>query len=515
MVVTNDQYANITLWDVGTASPNWTWTLGAAGTGDPDAGSLHVSRLGNGNELRVELVDGGPRPAPVAPGWPEGMIGELDFSNDGRSIYSLIFGVTAFDVGTGAIRWRATGPTSQFQIAELRDGALLHGNRIIREGEIEVLDIDATSSSRTAPTPDGATLIVAGPDGLTLWSLEGEQLIATSLDRGAINAATVDAGGTRLAGFNDEDLGQNVLWDLSDGRPIDDPSIEGIGPWRSFTTGGQFFSYHGIAPRVIELRDPATLEALGPPLPPQTWASVELSPDRSLVAVGNIFETEIDIYDVETAELLQTLSEPLPTDTGSGVWWIEFSPDGTRLVTSNLGGLVVWDTMTWEATHELVEPEDEAYNHVTFSPDGTELAIGTEEGSVLLYDLRSRETRLLATGVAVPRGIYHDNSLEFSDDGRYVVIAGETANIIDAGTGQLVGTAFENDGLSKATIAHGGRYLVTGDADRIHVWELRPENWPGLACRAAGRNMTLAEWERFGPPGEPYHATCDEWPTAV
>jgi WD40 repeat protein len=142
--------------------------------------------------------------------------------------------------------------------------------------------------------------------------------------------------------------------------------------------------------------------------------------------------------------------------------------------------------------HELVEPEDEAYNHVTFSPDGTELAIGTEEGSVLLYDLRSRETRLLATGVAVPRGIYHDNSLEFSDDGRYVVIAGETA-----------------------TIAHGGRYLVTGDADRIHVWELRPENWPGLACRAAGRNMTLAEWERFGPPGEPYHATCDEWPTAV
>ena len=515
LVVTNDQYANITLWDVGTVSPVWTWTLGAAGTGDADAGSLHVARIENGSELRVELVDGGPRPAPVATGWPQGIVGALDFSSDGRSVYSLIAGVTALDVETGALRWQATGLTSQLQIAELPDGSLLHGNRSIRDGEIEPFDFDILPSSRTAATPDGSTMIAANADGLTLWALHGEQLIATSLDRGAMNQATVDASGKRLAGFAIPGLAPNVLWDLSEERPVDDPSAEGIGPWRSFTTGGEFFSYHVGEPRLIELRDPVTMERLGPPLPPQTWASVELSPNRSIVAVGDIFDTAIDIYDVETAELLRTLAEPLPTDTGSGVWWIEFSPDGTRLVTSNLGGLVVWDTTTWQATHEIIEPEDEGYTSVTFSPDGTELAIGTQEGSVLLYDLGSRDTRLLTTGVAVPRGIYHENSLEFSDDGRYLIVAGQTANMIDTGTGQLVGAAFENGGLNTATIAHGGRYLVTGDADRIHVWELRPEKWPDLACRAAGRNMTLAEWERFGPPGEPYHATCDEWPTAV
>ncbi len=27
-----------------------------------------------------------------------------------------------------------------------------------------------------------------------------------------------------------------------------------------------------------------------------------------------------------------------------------------------------------------------------------------------------------------------------------------------------------------------------------------------------GRNLTLEEWERFLPPGEPYRATCEQWP---
>ena len=27
--------------------------------------------------------------------------------------------------------------------------------------------------------------------------------------------------------------------------------------------------------------------------------------------------------------------------------------------------------------------------------------------------------------------------------------------------------------------------------------------------------LVRGEWERFGPPGEPYRAACDEWPTAV
>jgi hypothetical protein len=36
---------------------------------------------------------------------------------------------------------------------------------------------------------------------------------------------------------------------------------------------------------------------------------------------------------------------------------------------------------------------------------------------------------------------------------------------------------------------------------------LDPDDWSDAACQAAGRNLTLEEWEHyFGE--EPYHRTC-------
>ena len=32
-----------------------------------------------------------------------------------------------------------------------------------------------------------------------------------------------------------------------------------------------------------------------------------------------------------------------------------------------------------------------------------------------------------------------------------------------------------------------------------------------MACDIAGRNLTRAEWAQY-LPGEPYHATCKQWP---
>ncbi len=45
------------------------------------------------------------------------------------------------------------------------------------------------------------------------------------------------------------------------------------------------------------------------------------------------------------------------------------------------------------------------------------------------------------------------------------------------------------------------------------VWNLDLERWPEIACQAAGRNLTIAEWEQYGAAGEPYIATCPQWPS--
>jgi hypothetical protein len=44
-------------------------------------------------------------------------------------------------------------------------------------------------------------------------------------------------------------------------------------------------------------------------------------------------------------------------------------------------------------------------------------------------------------------------------------------------------------------------------------WDLDPDVWQRKACRAAGRNLTGAEWREY-LGDEAYRATCPDWPSA-
>jgi hypothetical protein len=79
---------------------------------------------------------------------------------------------------------------------------------------------------------------------------------------------------------------------------------------------------------------------------------------------------------------------------------------------------------------------------------------------------------------------------------------------------QPIGDAFphaatNNQPATQAVEAHA---LATVVDDTVVMWNLDLDAWPEIACRAAGRNMTAAEWEEFGPQDEPYRATCPQWP---
>ena len=41
----------------------------------------------------------------------------------------------------------------------------------------------------------------------------------------------------------------------------------------------------------------------------------------------------------------------------------------------------------------------------------------------------------------------------------------------------------------------------------MQIWDTDPESWVRSACAFAGRNLTKAEWDRYGPK-EPYRETC-------
>ena len=228
--------------------------------------------------------------------------------------------------------------------------------------------------------------------------------------------------------------------------------------------------------------------------------------------MGDLIGPQIRLYDVSTAELIGTLAEPLGQDSPIGVWYVSFSPDGGLFAATASRVLVVWDTDTWEAVHVVEPPEGEIYYGAEFTPDGQKVAVGVASGGVELVDLATGEVSPLATGTENPGGVYHVNTLEFTEDGEYVIIALAGVTLVHTESGQSLGLPIPSSEIGWPSIAAGGGYAVTGTEEHLLVWDLDIDSWPDVACLAAGRNMTADEWEQFGPAGEPYQATCPQWP---
>ena len=105
--------------------------------------------------------------------------------------------------------------------------------------------------------------------------------------------------------------------------------------------------------------------------------------------------------------------------------------------------------------------------------------------------------------------------LRWSEDGRLLVsLFEDVGRLWDVESGQQIGDPFPNEpGAFPGAQTGEVPQLVTMVDDWIHIWNLDVDSWPDIACEAAGRNMTEAEWEPPGPPGESYQATCPQYGT--
>ena len=114
-------------------------------------------------------------------------------------------------------------------------------------------------------------------------------------------------------------------------------------------------------------------------------AAVAFSPEGSMLAgEGNVPAGErsgIWLWDVETDKLLQTLKPVRST-----VYGIAFSPDGQTLASASWQTIELWNTVTGE--RKGVFTAHPGWNRVvTFTPDGQILASGSDNGTVILWDM--------------------------------------------------------------------------------------------------------------------------------
>ncbi len=169
-------------------------------------------------------------------------------------------------------------------------------------------------------------------------------------------------------------------------------------------------------------------------------------------------------------ELQATLFEHLESVT-----CVAFSPNGNTLASgSDDQSIILWDVKKRQPLGEPLTGHKDGVRNVTFSPDGNILASGSLDQSIILWDVKKRQP----LGEPLTK---HKNwvwSLAFSPDGNTLASGSEDQSIIlwDVKKGQSLGkplTGHKNQVLSVA-FSPDGNTLASGSSDQnIVLWDVK------------------------------------------
>ncbi len=390
--------------------------------------------------------------------------------------------------------------------------ALTSGGQILRQNTADqqpaepAFDIRLKDPVDLAVSPSGDTVAVASSEGVGLWSLRGDRLLARAAPREGATVGSLSPSGTTLTAFKGAGLlyaAQRVArWDLSTEEVVRLPVPPTAAIYRYFDRSQLLFSVSPFGD--VTSWDSVKGKQIAAYDVRATWSADAVSTDGAWIVFG---APGLRVFDVRTGAPVRVF-----TAIGHPVRSLSFSPDRKRLaVADDEGGSVkIFDTATTQLITE-VDPTGPRVAAVRYSPDGSTLAIAEVTGRIRLRDATTFALR--KTLVGSNEGDMGDSPLWFSGDGRYFLSGSpRQASLWDLDAGVQIGDPFPNDASFKLD-GVDGPHLLTGVDQYLLDWNLDTQRWPTIACRAAGRNLTTEEWSRFGPAGEPYAATCPNWPS--
>ncbi|KAJ1307681.1 hypothetical protein OPQ81_001772 [Rhizoctonia solani] len=222
-----------------------------------------------------------------------------------------------------------------------RDGAICVCDALSGEVVLGPLKVSSKMIGAVAYSPNGNLIATGSYDRVDVWDAQnGSHVLGPLTDHDSwVSSIQFSPDGTRIVGGSMGPGGCIVVWDVADGRNM-------------------FGSLDGHNYRA---------------------SSVSYSPDGALIASGS--------YD-------QTIM-------GMPAWSIavDFSPDSSRLV-SGLGSdstIRIWDVQTGEMMFQLLHGHGGgAITSVEYSPDGTRILSCSLDMTVRIHDARSPEERALS-----------------------------------------------------------------------------------------------------------------------
>lgn len=537
------------LWDVKTGRERTRSQMPRIGVLDI-AVSADGSRMVTGNEqgawlrdaktgdLLAELVNSGPE------------VDRVEFTPDDRRVITYhrdgtirLFGAASQGSAGPALGTLITAIPCKWEEA-CEVGLSPDGTRIAWAGDDRIVQIRdlKTGAVLRRPTghtdritslrfsPDGRHLLTTSDDGTARLVLVQGSAVSGAVFTlqghvGRIHEAAFSPDGTRIATASEDRTAR--LWDAKDGshRAALDGHTDGVvsvafspDGTRLLTTSRDHTArlWDATAGIISSIAPLATL-----PKPSDEFTRATFSADGAYVLV----------YDPSGA-LLFDVRDPsdhdadaggsiTPTELGghgSSIQTAAFSPDGTRLVTGSQDGLArLWevkaipDARPGATLLATLRGHTDALADAVFSPDGLRLVTTSFDGTARLWDVQGAQvTRGAEPGACllILRG--HTATVSeamFSPDGRRLVTisADKTARLWDVATGALLSTWRGHQGaILTAAFSPDGHRVLTGSYDgTAQLWSVpeRPAfpEAPGPASQETGAALlTLQGLDRYG-----------------
>ncbi len=200
--------------------------------------------------------------------------------------------------------------------------------------------------------------------------------------------------------------------------------------------------------------------------------SVAYRPDgKQLATLG--YDGALKIWDAVSGKELLTITltnmiESMNSVGNALAGGVNYSPDGKRLVYNDLNTTKIIDATSGAEILSL--PTKGAGNDVAFSPDGTQIAVGSADAGIGIYN--SNNGKLL---IQFPTGSGYNGRIVFSPDGKRIASASDDgAYVWDVTTGKkLVTFSGHGKGVAISGIAYSpdGKWIATSGNDAtIKIW---------------------------------------------